>query len=81
MKLLRSALKPLSVAIVAVGESPGALPELASGQLKDTLAASRRLIGWDVIAMQMYLDRPVEKAAAVLESVRRQQTQPPPTLT
>lgn len=73
---LRSVLKPLSVAIGMAGEDPGVLPELASGQLKDTLAASRREIGWDVIAMQTYLDRPVAEAAALLESVRRQQTPP-----
>jgi Short C-terminal domain len=74
LEVLRSALKPLSVAIGMAGESPGALPAMASGELKDTLAASRREVGWDIVAMQVYLDRPVEEAAALLETVRKQQT-------
>lgn len=80
MNFLRHSVIPLSVAMVAVGESPGDLPGVSSSQLKDTLAASRRIIGWDVIAMQTYLDRPVEVAASLLEDARIQQTlRPPPT--
>ena len=80
MNVLRQSLKPLSLAILAAGEEPGELPELASGQLKDALAASRRIVGWDVVAMQLYLDRPVEEAARLLEAVRRQQAPPPPEM-
>lgn len=41
-------------------------------------AASRREVGWDVIAMAVYLDRPVEQAAAILEAARQQQIRQPP---
>lgn len=76
---LKAASTPLSIAVGAAGEDPGVLPEFGRGNLKDTFAASRREVGWDVIAMQVYLDRPVEQAAALLEAARQQQTTQPPT--
>lgn len=79
MEAIKATSMPLSIAFVAAGEDPGVLSELGKGNLKDTFAASRREIGWDVIAMQVYLDRPVEQAAALLEAARHQQIRQPPT--
>jgi hypothetical protein len=76
LRTLRATLKPLSATMRLAGQDPGALPDLAAGELKDTFAACRRQIGWDLIAMQTYLDRPVEQAAELLEAVRRQQSPP-----
>jgi hypothetical protein len=79
LEALKATSRPLSMAVGAAGEDPGALLELGKGNLKDTFAASRREVGWDVIAMQVYLDRPVEQAAALLEAARQQQIRQPPT--
>ena len=80
LTVLRATLKPVSTAMGAAGVDPGTLPELASGNLKHTFAVRRREIGWDVIVMQVYLDRPVEEAAAILEAARQQQIADQPGL-
>lgn len=71
----------LSGAVEVLGAAtgdPGALEARAYriGGLQGALATSRRLTGWDLSVMGIYLDRSVDEAAALVAAVREQQAGP-----
>ena len=73
LTLLQGALPALGAVGSAAGADTSTLAAHKGRGVQAALAANRRRYGWDLFVMQIYLDRPVEEAAALIAAVRVQQ--------